>query len=44
MDEVDKLLKTGFIREMYYLEWLANVIMVKGKQFENGECTWTSSI
>uniref|UniRef100_A0A2N9GXC3 RNase H type-1 domain-containing protein n=1 Tax=Fagus sylvatica TaxID=28930 RepID=A0A2N9GXC3_FAGSY len=25
MEEVDKLLKTGFIREVYYLEWLANV-------------------
>uniref|UniRef100_A0A2N9GVB7 Reverse transcriptase domain-containing protein n=1 Tax=Fagus sylvatica TaxID=28930 RepID=A0A2N9GVB7_FAGSY len=25
MEEVDKLLKAGFIREVYYLEWLANV-------------------
>uniref|UniRef100_A0A2N9ELT3 RNase H type-1 domain-containing protein n=1 Tax=Fagus sylvatica TaxID=28930 RepID=A0A2N9ELT3_FAGSY len=29
MEEVDKLLTTGFIREVYYLEWLANVVMVK---------------
>uniref|UniRef100_A0A2N9G1W1 Uncharacterized protein n=1 Tax=Fagus sylvatica TaxID=28930 RepID=A0A2N9G1W1_FAGSY len=29
MEEVDKLLKTGFIREVYYPEWLANVVMVK---------------
>jgi len=29
MDEVNKLLATNFIREVYYLEWLANMIMVK---------------
>ena len=29
MEEVKKLLVTGFIREVYYLEWLANVVMVK---------------
>uniref|UniRef100_A0A2N9GU89 RNase H type-1 domain-containing protein n=1 Tax=Fagus sylvatica TaxID=28930 RepID=A0A2N9GU89_FAGSY len=29
MEEVDKLLKAGFIREVYYPEWLANVVMVK---------------
>ena len=29
MDEVDKLLTTNFIREVYYPEWLANVFMVK---------------
>ena len=29
MDEVNKLLTANFIREVYYLEWLANVIMVK---------------
>ena len=27
--EVHKLLDTGFIREVYYPEWLANVVMVK---------------
>ena len=29
MDEVNKLLATNLIREVYYLEWLANVVMVK---------------
>ena len=29
MEEVDKLLIAGFIREVYYPKWLANVIMVK---------------
>ena len=29
MDEVDKLLTANFIREVYYLNWLANVVMVK---------------
>ena len=29
MEEVDKLLKAGFIREVYYPEWLVNVVMVK---------------
>ena len=29
MEEVEKLLTTGFIREVYYPEWLANVIMAK---------------
>ena len=28
-DEVGKLLMAGFIREVYYLDWLANVVMVK---------------
>ena len=28
-DEVEKLLATGFIREVYYSNWLANVVMVK---------------
>ena len=29
MDEVNKLLVANFIREVHYLEWLANVVMVK---------------
>ena len=29
MNEVNKLLLASFIREVYYLEWLANVILVK---------------
>ena len=29
MDEMDKLLTANFIREVYYPEWLANIVMVK---------------
>ena len=29
MKEVEKLLVAGFIREVHYLKWLANVVMVK---------------
>ena len=29
MEEVEKLLAAVFIREVYYPEWLANVVMVK---------------
>ena len=29
MDEVNKLLLANFFREVYYLEWLANIVMVK---------------
>ena len=29
MDEVNKLLAANLIREVYYPEWLANVVMVK---------------
>ena len=28
-DEVRKLLEAGFIQEVYYPDWLANVVMVK---------------
>ena len=28
-DEVNKLLSTGFIQEVYYPDWLANVVLVK---------------
>ena len=28
-EEVHKLMKTNFIKEIYYPEWLANVVMVK---------------
>ena len=28
-EEAGKLLEAGFIREVYYLDWLANVVMVK---------------
>ena len=29
MDEMDKLLAANFNREVYYTEWLANIVMVK---------------
>ena len=29
MEEVTKLLMAGFIQEVYYPDWLANVILVK---------------
>lgn len=29
IEEVEKLLEAGFIREVFYLDWLANVVMVK---------------
>ena len=29
MEEIEKLLIVRFIQEVYYLEWLANVVMVK---------------
>ena len=29
MEEVDKLLTANFIREVFYPDWLANVVMVK---------------
>ena len=31
-DEIDKLLKAGFIREVEYPNWLANVVMVPKKE------------
>ena len=29
MEKVEKLLTAGFIQEVYYPKWLANVVMVK---------------
>ena len=29
MEEVEKLLAARFIREVFYPEWLANIVMVK---------------
>ena len=29
MDEVNKLLLANFFKEVYYLKWLANIVMVK---------------
>ena len=28
-DEVNKLLLTGFTQEVYYLDWLANIVLIK---------------
>ena len=28
-EEIDKLLKVGFIREVHYPTWIANIVMVK---------------
>lgn len=36
-EEIKKLLKAGFIREIEYPTWLANVVMVK-KRMGSGEC------
>ena len=30
-EEVDKLLEAGLIREVFYLDWLANVVIIKNK-------------
>ena len=36
MDEVNKLLVANFIREVYYPEWLANVVSQESKwEMEN---------
>ncbi|XP_050207584.1 uncharacterized protein LOC126657006 [Mercurialis annua] len=35
--EVDKLLAAGFIRRVYYPEWLSNVVLIKS-QTGNGDC------
>ena len=32
LNEVDKLLEAGFIREVDYLDWLANVVVVPKKE------------
>ena len=39
MDEVNKLLATNFIREVYYPEWLTNVVMVKKASGKWRMCT-----
>ena len=35
--EVKKLRSVGYVREIQYLSWLANVVLVQ-KVMENGEC------
>ena len=42
-EKVQKLTLAKFIREVYYPDWLANVVMVK-KSNGNGECVWISPI
>ena len=42
-DEVQKLIAVKFIREVYYPNWLANVVMVK-KANGKWRIWWTSSI
>ena len=37
-EEVDKLKEAGTIREVYYLEWLANTVVVKKKNGKSGKC------
>ena len=37
-EEVRKLLEAGFIREVYYPDWLANVVMVKKNNGKWGMC------
>ena len=36
-EEVRKLLEAGFIREVYYPDWLANVVMVKKSNGKRSE-------
>ena len=42
-EKVQKLTLAKFIREVYYPDWLANVVMVK-KSNGNGKCVWISPI
>ena len=42
-EEVQKLVTTEFVQEVYYSNWLANVVMVK-RLTESGEFAWTSQI
>uniref|UniRef100_A0A2N9J6Z4 Integrase catalytic domain-containing protein n=1 Tax=Fagus sylvatica TaxID=28930 RepID=A0A2N9J6Z4_FAGSY len=39
MEEVDKLLAANFIREVFYPDWLANVVMVKKSTWEVANVT-----
>jgi len=34
-EEIHKLLTAGFIKEVHHLDWLANPILVKKKEWEN---------
>ena len=37
-DEVCKLIKAGFIKEVRYQDWLANIVIVKEKNGKWGVC------
>jgi hypothetical protein len=39
--EVQRMLDAGFIREVRYRQWLANIVMVFARRMENGECAQT---
>jgi hypothetical protein len=43
-NEVKRLLRPGVIREVTYLEWLANTVMVKKRSIESGEYVLISHI
>lgn len=40
-EEMDKLKGVGAIKEVFYLEWLANIVVVK-KKTRKWWCVWTS--
>ena len=42
--EVQRMLDAGFIREVRYRQWLANIVMVFARRMENGECAHTLPI
>ena len=42
-EKVHKLVTAEFIHEVYYLDWLANVVIIK-RPMANGGCAWISQI
>jgi hypothetical protein len=40
-EEIKKLVSSGFIREVFHPEWLANLVLVKKKN-KNGGCVLTT--
>jgi hypothetical protein len=40
--ELAKLLADGFIREVFHLEWLANLVLVRKKNTRSGRCVSTT--
>ena len=43
-DEVTKLKQTGAIKEVFYLEWIDNTVVVKKKSGKWRVCVWASQI